>query len=183
MRVLRRLVLGSSVVALAGLGAAPPALANCFDDAASYQHVNPLVLRAIAWQESHNQPAARHRNANGSTDYGVMQINSIHLSELSRYGIDRDALLSPCKNIYIAAWHLRQQMLRYGNTWTAVGAYHSETPALRDQYAHQIAAILRSWKVLPGASAQNAARHQPVSVAVAHIASAPPARPGATAGQ
>uniref|UniRef100_E1TI86 Lytic transglycosylase catalytic n=1 Tax=Burkholderia sp. (strain CCGE1003) TaxID=640512 RepID=E1TI86_BURSG len=129
--------------------AATPARANCFDDAAAYQHVNPLILRAIAWQESRNQPGATHANANGSTDYGVMQINSIHLAALSRYGITRAELMAPCKNIYIAAWQLRRMIVKYGNTWAAVGAYHSATPALRDRYARQIAAILRSWNVLP----------------------------------
>lgn len=139
------------VIAWASL-AALPAHANCFDDAAAYQHVNPLILRAIAWQESRNQPGARHLNANGSVDYGVMQINSIHLGTLSRYGVERDALMSPCKNIYIAAWQLRRQIVKYGNTWTAVGAYHSATPGLRDQYARQIQAILRRWNLLPDRS-------------------------------
>ncbi|MBR7895499.1 lytic transglycosylase domain-containing protein [Burkholderia multivorans] len=123
--------------------------ADCFDEAARYQKVNPLILRAIAWQESRNRPSALNKNTNGSVDYGLMQINSVHLSALSRYGIDRDTLMEPCKNVYIAAWHLRQKMNRYGNTWQAVGAYHSETPALRDKYARQIAAILAQWKLLP----------------------------------
>lgn len=122
---------------------------DCFDAAAAYQHVNPMVLRAIAWQESHNRADATHVNANGSVDYGVMQINTIHLPTLSHYGIGRAELMSPCKNIYIAAWQLRRQILKYGNTWAAVGAYHSATPALRDQYARQIAGILRRWGVLP----------------------------------
>lgn len=121
---------------------------DCFDAAAAYQHVNPMVLRAIAWQESHNRADATHVNANGSVDYGVMQINTIHLPTLARYGIGREALMSPCKNIYIAAWQLRRQILKYGNTWAAVGAYHSATPALRDQYARQISGILRRWGVL-----------------------------------
>ena len=120
--------------------------ADCFDDAAAWQRLNPLILRAIAWQESHNKADATHANANGSTDYGVMQINSIHLPELERYGIRRDALMVPCKNVYIAAWHLRKQVVRYGNTWTAVGAYHSSTPALRDDYARRIATIIERWR-------------------------------------
>jgi soluble lytic murein transglycosylase-like protein len=133
---------------LSTLLAAGPAHADCFDEAARYQKVNPLILRAIAWQESHNRPDALHKNANGSTDYGVMQINSIHLPTLAQYGISSNTLMEPCKNVYIAAWHLRQQMNKYGNTWQAVGAYHSETPALRDQYAQQIVAILRKWKFI-----------------------------------
>ncbi|WP_418939839.1 lytic transglycosylase domain-containing protein [Paraburkholderia bryophila] len=142
-----RLAAFAANVALAG-GMACVSLAaraDCFDEAAAYQHVNPTVLRALAWQESHNRPDATHVNKNGSVDYGVMQINSIHLPELSRYGVDRHALLEPCKNVYIAAWQLRRMMLKYGDTWAAVGAYHSETPALRDQYAAQVARILHRW--------------------------------------
>ena len=41
-------------------------------------------------------------------------------------------LMEPCKNVYIAAWHLKQKMNRYGNTWQAVGAYHSETRRCAD---------------------------------------------------
>ncbi|WP_408582419.1 lytic transglycosylase domain-containing protein [Paraburkholderia atlantica] len=137
------------VVFVCGLAAAPFARANCFDDAAAYQHVNPLILRAIAWQESHNRADAMHVNANGSVDYGLMQINTIHLPALARYGIGKDALMSPCKSVYIAAWQLRRQMIKYGNTWAAVGAYHSATPALRDEYARQIDGILRRWQVRP----------------------------------
>jgi soluble lytic murein transglycosylase-like protein len=124
------------------------AQADCFDEAARYQKVNPLILRAIAWQESHNTPDALHKNENGSTDYGLMQINSVHLPKLAQYGISSETLMEPCKNVYIAAWHLRQKMNKYGNTWEAVGAYHSETPSLRDRYARQIVDILRRWKLL-----------------------------------
>ncbi|WP_028220073.1 lytic transglycosylase domain-containing protein [Paraburkholderia oxyphila] len=138
-----------AALTLAAFCASAPARADCFDEAARYQKVNPLILRAIAWQESHNTPDALHRNANGSVDYGVMQINSVHLPTLAQYGISSSTLMQPCKNVYIAAWHLRQKMNKYGNTWAAVGAYHSETPALRDQYAQQIAAILRKWKLMP----------------------------------
>ena len=138
-----------TVAAVLGtLLAAGQAHADCFDEAARYQKVNPLILRAIAWQESHNRPDALHKNANGSTDYGLMQINSIHLPTLAQYGISSNTLMEPCKNVYIAAWHLRQQMNKYGNTWQAVGAYHSETPTLRDQYAQQIVAILQKWNLI-----------------------------------
>jgi soluble lytic murein transglycosylase-like protein len=129
-------------------GAWVPAYADCFDKAATWQHVNPYVLRAIAWQESHYHPDAKNVNTNGSIDYGLMQINTIHLPTLAHYGIGREELMSPCKNVYIAAWLLRQQINKYGNTWAAVGAYHSATPALRDQYANQIANILRRWHIL-----------------------------------
>ncbi len=126
-----------------------PVHADCFDEAARYQKVNSWVLRAIAWRESRNRPEALNKNTNGSIDYGLMQINSVHLPILSRYGISSNMLMDPCKNIYIAAWHLRQKMDKHGNTWLAVGAYHSETPVLRDRYARQIAAVLSQWHLLP----------------------------------
>lgn len=132
-----------------GVVAHAQAATDCFTAAASYQGVNPLILRAIAWQESHDKPGALHRNNNGSIDYGLMQINSIHLPTLAQYGISSNKLMEPCANVYIAAWHLKHEMNKYGNSWAAVGAYHSETPALRDQYAKQIIAILSRWNVLP----------------------------------
>ncbi len=129
---------------------APPARADCFDDAARYQSVNPQILRAIAWLESRNRANALRKNDNGSIDYGLMQINSVHLAALSRYGIGPELLMHPCVSVYIAAWHLRQKMNRYGNTWQAIGAYHSETPKRRDGYARQIIQILVKRKLLKG---------------------------------
>lgn len=127
------------------------AATDCFTAAGGYQGVNPLILRAIAWQESRDAPNAMHHNQNGSVDYGLMQINSIHLPALAQYGISSNKLMEPCASVYIAAWHLRQKMNKYGNSWAAVGAYHSETPALRDKYAQQIIAILTRWNVIQSA--------------------------------
>lgn len=132
-------------IILLSASAALPAQADCFDDAARYQGVNPVILRAIAWQESRYRPNAMRKNDNGSTDYGLMQINSIHLRALSKYDISSNTLMEPCASVYIAAWHLRQKMNKYGNTWQAIGSYHSETPKYRDKYAGQIIKILTKW--------------------------------------
>jgi soluble lytic murein transglycosylase-like protein len=138
------------LIMLAGFTMAHAAQADCFDQAAAYEHVNPMLLRAIAWQESHNRASATHANNNGTVDYGLMQINSVHMPVLAQYGISLDTLMQPCANVYIGAWHLRRQISRYGATWQAVGAYHSATPALRDQYGQQIYAILANWNQLGG---------------------------------
>ncbi len=129
------------------------ACADCFDDAALYQHVNPMMLRAIVWQESHGHVSALHNNTNGSIDVGLAQINSIHFPALAGYGIAPSALYNGCVNVYVAAWLLKQKMNKYGNTWAAVGAYHSETPDKRDGYARSIHAILAAWGKVPAASA------------------------------
>lgn len=125
------------------------ARADCIDDAAARHGVNALVLRAIGWQESRLQPQALGHNANGSIDVGAFQINSVHLSELGRYGIDRAALSDGCTSAEVAAWHYRRQVERQGNSWQAVGAYHSTTPARAAWYANRIAAILMRWNALP----------------------------------
>jgi len=103
------------------------------------------VLRAIVWFESKGDAGAIHRNADGSVDIGQAQINSIHFSTLARYGVPRRALTDACVNVFVAAWLLKQKMVRHGNTWRAVGAYHSETPVHRDAYARSIQRVLMSW--------------------------------------
>jgi soluble lytic murein transglycosylase-like protein len=119
-----------------------PAHADCFDAAASYQGVNAGILRAISIRENRRCDATIHRNENGSEDFGCMQINSVHLRELAGYGIGaNDLVQDQCKNIFIGAWHYKKMVKKYGNTWTAVGAYHSETPRLRDQYAREVFSI------------------------------------------
>jgi len=128
---------------------APAARADCIDDAAARHQVNAMVLRAIGWHESRLQPPALGHNANGSTDVGAFQINSIHLSELARHGIDRAALADGCTSAEVAAWHYRRQVDRLGNSWQAVGAYHSATPERAAWYANRIATILMRWNTLP----------------------------------
>ncbi|NVI08585.1 MULTISPECIES: lytic transglycosylase domain-containing protein [Paraburkholderia] len=127
---------------------AAPSADDCFDKAGAYQGVNPHVLRAVAWRESKGDVNAINRNANGSIDVGQLQINSIHFPELASQGIPHRALADPCVNIFVAAWLLKQKMVRYGNTWRAIGAYHSESPRERDSYARSIQAILVSWGLL-----------------------------------
>lgn len=120
------------------------ARADCFEQAAHYQGVNAQVLRAIAWQESRGHPDALHHNLNGTIDYGQMQINSTHLPTLARFGVTRRTLMDPCRSAFIGAWHLRRMMEKYGNTWAAIGAYHSETPMYRDSYARSVKRIIES---------------------------------------
>jgi hypothetical protein len=123
--------------------------ADCVADAAARHQVNAAVLRAIGWQESRLRPQAVGHNADGSVDIGAFQINSVHLPELNRYGIARADLADGCISAEVAAWHYRRQVERHGNSWQAVGAYHSATPARTAWYANQIAAILARWCVLP----------------------------------
>lgn len=139
----------SLAAALAFAAMALPARADCIDAAAARHHVNAVVLRAIGWQESGLQPGALGHNANGSVDVGAFQINSTHLAELARHGIDRASLSDGCVSAEVAAWHYRRQVDQQGDTWQAVGAYHSHTAARAAWYANRIATILMRWKLMP----------------------------------
>lgn len=125
-----------------------PAAADCYDDAGEYHQVNHWVLRAFAQQESRNNPNLIHQNSNSSVDLGLTGINSIHLNNLRKYGITERDLLNGCVSIYVRAWLYRQKMAKYGNTWDAVGATHSETPKYRDAYIAAIQKILRAWQII-----------------------------------
>ena len=114
----------------------------CFAYAAQAEHVNPSVLMDIAWHESHFWPWRVHRNNNGTTDYGIMQINSRNLPSLH---LTLQSVMPTCANIRAGARLYHRAIQRYGNTWAAVGAYHSTTPALQQRYAQDIE---RSFQVI-----------------------------------
>jgi hypothetical protein len=65
---------------------------------------------------------------------GMAQINSIHLPELARHGIQSQHLFDPCVASYVAAWLLRKNIDRHGLTWHGVAAYHSLTPEHNQRY-------------------------------------------------
>ena len=80
------------------------------------------------------RPDVVKRNTNGSVDVGMAQINSVHFAQLSQWGITPERLLDPCVAIHVAAWHLKRGLLRHGNTWFGVAAYHSVTPQHNARY-------------------------------------------------
>lgn len=120
--------------------------ADCFQEAAAFHRVDADILRAIARIESAFDQKAVGNNTNGTQDLGMMQINSVHFPELVNQGIAPQRLLDACTSIYVAAWHYARQVRRYGNTWKAVGAYHSATPALRDGYARRVREVVAAWR-------------------------------------
>lgn len=123
------------------------AQAYCFNEAATEYSVPALMLKAIAKTESGmNSDAIGPRNANGSHDIGLMQINSSHLGYLARYGINQEKLVSdPCLNVKVGAWILQKNFLRYGQTLRAIGAYNAGDETKRAIYA---AKVLKNYQLL-----------------------------------
>lgn len=142
----RRRLIGAlaGLLAAAALGAAQAAPAldprlsprahRCIQEAAVFHGVNADVLRAILIVESGGRPLALNRNRNGTYDIGIAQINSIHLQELARYGIRAEHLFDECIAAFVAGWHYARQVRAFGNSWQAIGAYHSRTPEHNQRY-------------------------------------------------
>lgn len=137
----------------AGPEALPPQLpepAPCVAEAAQYHGVNPWVLRAILKVESNFNPRALNRNANGTLDVGMAQINSIHFAELAQWGVLPASLMDGCVAAYVAAWHLARQIRRYGNSWFGVASYHSTSPCQNARYSGLVWNALAGWRVVAG---------------------------------
>lgn len=126
----------SITIALAALLLPSPALPFCFEEAGKAYGISPLLLRGIARVESGLDPDAVNRNTNGSTDLGLMQINSFWLKPLGTTA--RELVTDPCFNVKAGAWVLRDCLDRHGETWEAVGCYNATSRHKRANY---------SWKV------------------------------------
>lgn len=120
-----------------------------WEGAAKRYGVNPQVLYAIAAQESSLNPNAVHENEDGSQDLGLTQINSKWLPQLSKLGVTAANLMNPCVNMHVGAYLLSLKMIRHGNTWQAIGSYHSNTPWRRDRYAQTIYQRVQSQNTAP----------------------------------
>ena len=146
--ILSGVVAGCGVCAQAQVNpsiAPPQALQSaerCIPAAAQHHRIDPRLLRAVLKVESDLRPWAFGRNANGTVDMGMAQINSIHLPELARHGIQSQHLFDPCVASYVAAWLLRKNIDRHGLTWHGVAAYHSLTPEHNQRYQGLLMKVL-----------------------------------------
>ena len=82
---------------------------------------------------------AKIKNSNGSYDYGPMQINSLWIPVIKKYGYTKtDIQFNPCINVKIGAWILNQKMADETRFWQGVGDYHSHTPNLNLTYSKKV---------------------------------------------
>jgi hypothetical protein len=121
----------------------PPLLA-CMLVVAELYGLPPRVLPAIHAVEGGWAGAVRG-NANGSEDYGPMQVNSVWLGPLSRSTglppeILRERLIGDeCFNVAVAGAILRLHLDASGNDlMRAIGNYHSRTPARHQAYQERV---------------------------------------------
>lgn len=120
--------------------------AFCFVQAGERYHLDPMLLEAIAMQESSLNP--RITNDNGprlGKDYGLMQINSMHIPEIVRMGVIRsplDLLNDPCLNVQVGAWILARHLRTCGVNWHCLGSYNAgfsaRNASKREHYSNLI---------------------------------------------
>lgn len=131
----------SLLVLLAAVLIAPfSAGATCFAEAAARYKVSEKLLRCIRATEnpSGKPDIVNTSNLDGSKDIGYMQINSWWLPKLTPYGIGEEQLKNTCVSVNIAAWILANNIVKYGHTWKAVGAYNSPHVASQRIYIDKV---------------------------------------------
>jgi hypothetical protein len=110
----------------------------------SAYHLPPRVLPSIQAVEGGGTGVV-HRNADGSEDLGVMQVNTLWLrplaqvSHLTEADVRGRLLNQPCFNIAAAGLILRSYLRETrGDLLLAIGDYHSHTPLLNQAYQTQV---------------------------------------------
>lgn len=136
---------------------------SCVISAAQRYQISPQILEAHVYVESRGNPyavsapkggkpksqgvlsySAAHQRVQQLSRQGVMldvglgQINSTHMN---RFGLDPVVLLDPCTNLQWAAYVIRDNINRYGETWVAVGRYVG-SPKVPDHVLQSY-----SWKI------------------------------------
>lgn len=153
---LSRWMLAVALTCAAPVHAQPPSSpqeARCLKSSAHYYSLPLALLKAIRVSEGGSVGGWR-RNADGSLDYGVMQINSRWLPRLAQAGYTAQVLVyDACASIAAGAWILAQALAERGAWnrgdvdpsayWRAVGNYHSRTPPRNRRYAEQVWARYR----------------------------------------
>lgn len=132
---------------------------DCFELAGRDANIDPILLKAIAWQESGLNYKITGSNAilgfGEGHGYGLMQIDSQHLQFLKQYGITRENLINDiCLNIYVGTYFMALAFNEFGENWDAVGAYNAgfkkstRQHERRTQYARKVHATYKLLKSL-----------------------------------
>lgn len=112
--------------------------------------IEPNLIKAIALVESNLKKDSIGKNRDKknnikSFDYGLMQINQMHIPMLKKRGIikdERDLLDNPSLNIKIGTEILYKHFSRCGMTWQCLGTYNAgfamDNQKKRLQYAQKI---------------------------------------------
>lgn len=111
-------------------------------------NIPPILLWAIAKTESNFVIKAKNINKNGSSDYGLMQINSIHEPILKAKNLSLDDLYRPDINIQMGAMILRNCLNKHGWDYKALNCYNGKIN--NNPYSRKVFANLNKFKKAKG---------------------------------
>lgn len=99
---------------------------RCKKATADYEKYYAFILGCIQ-HESTFRAKATHHNSNGTTDRGIMQINSCNIGKMRRAGLIASAedLFDPYKCIDCGFWLMNQYIDKFGVTEDAYYAYNT----------------------------------------------------------
>lgn len=116
---------------------------GCLTRISKRYQVHPLILRLVATVEG-GWAGARIENTNGSYDLGLMQINTIHLPQLSKYGLTEAMIQNnDCINVGVSAWYIRsvtrgQTAVGTTDYFRAIARYHSKNEPHITRYTNKL---------------------------------------------
>lgn len=100
---------------------------ECINKSAVQYHIPATLIISVLKMEN-GRIGDAIKNKNGTYDYGPMQINSIWLPELAKYGYSREKIqYDPCANVAVGTWLLSRAIADDKTLWKGVGNYHSHT--------------------------------------------------------
>lgn len=118
---------------------------ECINNAAITYHVPAALIISVLNTEGGKNGMAKP-NANGTYDYGPMQINTVWLDVIEQYGFNKqDIQYNPCVNVEVGTWILATQIANADAIGRGIGDYHSHTP---DKNTHYQALVLSKYNSL-----------------------------------
>lgn len=116
---------------------------DCINQAAIQYHVPAVIIFAVLETEN-GKVGSAVVNKNGTVDYGPMQINSIWLNELKKYGYSiYDLQYNACLNINAGTWILAQAIANNHSIWGGIGDYHSHTYNENLSYQYKVGSFTK----------------------------------------
>lgn len=105
------------------------------------------ILLAIAEKEA-GRPGQWVKNSNGTYDVGSMQLNTVYLKDLERFGIKPSDVAHPgCYAYDLAAWRVRGHLVHDNqDIWTRAANYHSKTPKYNHIYRADLIKKAQKWQ-------------------------------------
>ena len=133
--------------------ACPLTYSDCLFDVEAAYGLPSGLLSAVAVVEGAGEGYA-HRNANGTVDMGLMQVNTVHWPRIDDLLDGRaspwHAIYSRCYSAALGGWVLAHKLRDAGDLptpddfWLSVGAYYSNGPERRREYGERVRDVWES---------------------------------------